>query len=189
MINQSVMNSNLKYIFKPKPLPERLIYRKTIDFFGTKIDHYTMFETKKNTHNHAIMLLFPQLIERDGLKSVPSLYIWRLISSNSGNGLGTAMLNFAKHCSRQAGCNGNFHLYAGVDMAPNRVPHIFYKKYGMNTADIKINNKLDKFIQEKRNATQYDFTEMCMYYPPVKVNEKISIFQKALKTLKTFFSI
>ncbi len=159
-----------------KELPDKLIYGKARDIYGQYAEEFVMFSTKKGSNNRAIMRCYPELIERDGKINVPSLYIWFLSSNCSGQGYGTAMLNFAIKHSKQIGCNGNFHLTADTSFMPNRIPHIFYRKFGMNTTTPAINKKLDKFIAHKKNATHRDFEIANMYYPPLQNKNKFLEF-------------
>lgn len=168
----------------PKKLPDKLILQQYTDYFGETVDRFVMFSTKKSeSGKYATMKCFPEFINRDGKKNVPSLYVWYLSSNCSGSGFGTAMLNFAKKYSKKLGCEGNLHLSADVGFTPNRVPHIFYYKYGMNTKNPAVNKKLKSFIQNNKQATWKDFENIDMYYPPI--NFPMTMFEKAIyKTLK-----
>ncbi len=162
-------------------LPENLIFHKTIKLDGGEYEKFVMFSTKTgDKKGTALMKCFPTLIERDGKKNVPSLYVWFLKSSE--HGFGTAMLNLARRYSQQVGCGGRFHLSADVGFMPNRIPHIFYRKFGMSTGDPGIDKKLDKFIARGKDATWNDFKTMPMYYPPMASQEqpKRTVFQKIL---------
>lgn len=166
------MNSLIKYpAARFRKLPERLIYKTKTDYYGTPVDKFIMFSTEKNSKMKATMKCFPEIIERDGRANVPSLYIWQLMSNCSGNGFGTDLLNFAKQYSKRIGCGGRFHLSADTAFTPRRIPHIFYKKYGMNTKSYAVNNKLDSFIKKGKTATWQDFDNIDMYYPPIKFKE------------------
>ena len=66
-----------------------------------------------------------------------SVYVKYLMSPDSGLGLGTDFLNFVQAYSKKKGCKGYFHLYASASYTPTRIPHIFYRKYGMNTENAK----------------------------------------------------
>ena len=189
-INICMNNLPLKYpplssVIKKTAIPEKLIYhiKTRYDYFIVPIDKFIMFSTKKGSRKTARMICFPQMIKRDE-KQVPSLYIWKLFAP--GDGFGTAMLDFAKTYSRQIGCGGNFHLQASGCYMPQRVPHIFYRKYGMNTVDPYINKKLDLFISKGKKATYKDFDEICMYYPPLDEKRKSGgLFSKILRIFKS----
>ncbi|MBD5401444.1 hypothetical protein HDR58_01400 [bacterium] len=153
------------------PVSDRLIYHKQIDVSGLSVDKFVMFSLKDDLYKHAEMTCFKDYIERDGKKNVPSLYIWFIKSNCSGNGFGADLLRFAKRYSKAIGCNGFFHLSSDVGFLPNRVPHIFYRKQGMNTMNPDINSKLDKFIRKGKDATYKDFPTIDMYYPPIQFEE------------------
>lgn len=152
----------------PKKFPDKLVTHKYYDYLGKKIDEFTMFSTKKSEQGkRAIMRCFPEQINRDGMEKVPSLYVLHLFSNCSGSGFGTAMLDFAKIYSKKIGCKGFFHLTSDTAFTPSRIPHPFYRKYGMNTGNIRIDKKLDKFVRSGKDATYQDFYNVEMYYPPI----------------------
>nr|QGT49826.1 hypothetical protein Melaina855_2130 [uncultured Candidatus Melainabacteria bacterium] len=172
----------LRYITKQK-IPDKLFYHKSLKLIENSdilLDEFIVFSTK-NPSEYAKMRCFKTEIERDNLKHVPSLYIWTLHSSSSGQGLGTALLHFAKMYSEELGCKGFFHLSADVSWMPNKVPHIFYRKFGMSTVDSCIDSKLDKFIKKHKTASYKDFNTVDMYYPPIQ-HQKGS-FVSAIKEL------
>lgn len=151
-----------------KQLPEVLIHKVPASFFDDEmVDTFVLFKTK-NSSQRSIMKCYPSFVTRDGLEEVDSLYIWKLFSFPRRNGLGTKTLDFAQAYSKKVGCKGNFHLIASVGYMPNEVPHIFYRKYDMNTNDASVNKKMDKFIKKGRNATYLDFGNINMFYPPIK---------------------
>lgn len=174
----------LKYKYKDK-LPDKLLIHSYFDYFGHAIDQFVMVSTKKSDEGkHAFMRCFPENIKRDSLFDIPSLYVQFLSSNCSGSGFGTAMLDFVRNYSKQIGCGGRFHLTADVALMPNRVPHPFYRKYGMNTGIHKVDKKLDKFVKNGKDATYKDFKNVEMYYPPLQSKTKttfLSLLYKALK--------
>lgn len=157
---------------KQKPFPDHLIYHQATgkhEITGEIIDRFIMFSTKKGEEKvKAVMECMKTVVDRDGQKNVPSVYIKNLLSPHSGLGLGTDFLNFAQFYSRKKGCNGYFHLYSSASYSPNKIPHLFYRKYGMNTKNANTNRKMDKFIAKGRNADYYDFSDVNMFYPPIK---------------------
>lgn len=169
---------------KYKPLaqkPEELIYKSGLRFgYGPKADFFFMLRTKE-PKKHSYMIVSPQEIERDGKTNVPSLYIWKIFSNPMKNGFGTKMLNFARYYSEKKGFKGYFHLEASPIYTPQSVPHIFYGKSGMNTKSPKLNKKIEIFIKNKKQATQEDFPNIVMYYPPIK-------YETILEKIKKFFS-
>jgi len=91
-----------------------------------------------------------------------------LLSKPRKQGLGKKLLQYATKMSEELGCGGRIFLGADPQFIPNEVPHIFYRKFGMNTESENVNNKLDKFIKEGKQATIKDFHKIKMYYPPVQ---------------------
>ena len=123
-----------------------------------------------------------------GDEVIKSLYISDLYSSSRGCGIGTALLDFAQDLSRENGCGGNIHLVASGCYAPEKVPHLFYRKYGMNTGDKFIDNKIDRFIKTGKKATRLDFDEVKMFYPPVKYPKKNNIFSRVMRFVGSLFN-
>ena len=165
--------SGLKYLpIKPKPFPKHLIYHQATskhEITGEIVDRFIMISTQKGEGKlKAVMECMKTVVDRDGQKNVPSVYVKTLLSPFSGYGLGTDFLNFAQFYSKKKGCNGYFHLFASASYSPHRIPHIFYRKYGMNTENANTNRRLDKFIIQGRKADYYDFSDVNMFYPPIK---------------------
>ncbi len=102
--------------------------------------------------------------------------------TNRNQGLGTKILKFAEEYSKQIGCKGYMTVKADGTFMPERIPHIFYRKYGFSTLEKKTDKKLDKFIRQKTNATKKDFPCLLMHYPNVPKNptRKILSFVKQL---------
>ena len=168
---------------KPHELPKSLIYKKDYDICGHTIKYFTMIDTHKGCQQ-AIMACVPAIVSRDG-KGMLSLYITYLKSYISGRGYGTRMLNFARKHSENIGYGGYIHLNAVSSLDPMRVPHVFYRKYGMNSGIRSIDKKLDKFIKQGKNATYNDFGSTFMYYPQVKYSK--TRMEKFIDKLKIWF--
>lgn len=176
----------LKYPpLKSKSLPEHLIYHQATgrhEVTGEIVDRFIMFSLKKGEERvKAIIECMKTTVDRDGVKNVPSVYIKNLMSPFSGLGLGTELLDFARVYSKKHGCNGFIHLFSSAGYTPNRIPHIFYRKYGMNTENASINRRLDKFISQGKTADHYDFSDVNMFYPPIK--NPITTWQQILNFL------
>lgn len=170
--------SRLKYPPIKHKFPRELIYHNSNRYNGIEnSDVYTIFKIDK-PKQFARLCCLPATVDRDGQKNVKSLYIWRLFSSPVHSGLGTKALDFAKTVSKKDGCNGYFHLDAHGGFTPHCIPHIFYKKYGMNTESDVINKKMDKFIKKKKYATYKDFKNLMMFYPPIE--KPITRFQQII---------
>lgn len=160
---------------KTKPLskrPDLLIHSfgKELNPFGQYIHRFVLFKTDLS-RKRTMMNCYPELIYRDNKDNVPSLFISKILSFPQNIGLGTKMLDFAQKFSKEIGCNGYFHLMADDCYTPNRVPHIFYWKYGMNTPNKEVNDKLDYFARNNKQARYIDFNNMEMFYPPIEKPE------------------
>ena len=109
--------------------------------------------------------------------------------TNKNQGVGTKILKFAEEYSKQIGCKGFMALKADGSYTPERIPHVFYRKFGFSTLENKTDKKLDKFVKRKINATNNDFPCMLMHYPILdkknKCYKKISLLFK--KLLQGFF--
>lgn len=175
---------HLKYPPIKYKLPDKLIYHSKIYSHGFKIEKFDMFSTNANCKARGEMYCFKEEIYRPDTDFVPSLYIDFLFSTHSGKGFGTSLLNFARNYSKQIGCNGRLHLMASSHIIPQKIPHIFYKKYGFNSVDKHTNKELDKFIKKHKTATYKDFMNTQMYYPPIKSKEN-----KFLTFFENLFSI
>ena len=162
----------LKYPPIKWQIPKHVIFHQTVgrhEITGEIIDRFIMFSTKKGEEDiKAVLDCMVTTVDRDGMRNVPSVYVNKLMSPNSGRGLGTEFLNFVQNYSKKKGCNGYFHLFSSAGYSPRRIPHIFYRKYGMNTNDANVNKRLDKFIAKGKTADYYDFSDINMYYPPIK---------------------
>lgn len=168
-----MLNTHLKYppIKKTniKKIPDVLISHQYFNYCNIPINHFILSPTKKSEFGKIVIMdCIDTYIKRDGKVNIPSLYIWKLISNCSGSGYGSKMLDFARIYSKKIGCNGYINLTADGCYNPHRLPHIFYRKYGMSTESSKIDKKLDKFIKKGKNATYKDFKTEEMYYPPIK---------------------
>ena len=108
-----------------------------------------------------------------------------LVVRTKNKGVGTEILKFAEEYSKQIGCNGYLTLKADGSYMPERVPHVFYRKFGFSTFNKKNDIRLDKFIKKDKIATIKDFPSLLMHYPPEP--RKISILiSKCVKLLKRF---
>ena len=122
-----------------------------------------------------------------GDKVVRSMYIGELHTSSMHKGAGTALLDHALSLCGEEDCVG-IHLVASGCYSRDRVPHIFYRKYGMNTGDRKLDKKMDMFIRTGKIATYKDFKEVKMFYPPVEYPKKNTVLHKIFRCLKNIFT-
>lgn len=111
------------------------------------------------------------------------LMISMIESYKKNQGIGKGMINFAKHFSKQNGCNGEIVLFADCSLTPKRVPHLFYRKQGFTTLNKIKDFKMDMFIKKNKDATWDDFSSMRMFYSPSMQKEK-PLSQK----IKEFFA-
>lgn len=97
----------------------------------------------------------------------------------------------AKRYSQQLGLEGRFHVDASSLKQYEYAPHVFYKKYGMNTGRPSIDKKLDLYIQKRKNATALDFKVLTMFYPPIQyeVKDKTPFLKRIMKAIYQFFSL
>lgn len=189
--------SKLKYpplqnLVKRK-LPDILIYQKQHKLsnkIDINVDEFVAFSTK-NASKWAKMKCVKAAVSREDCHTVMSLYVWLLKSQVSGCGLGSTLLKFAKKHSEKVGCNGYFHLCAVTHYDPDRIPHIFYRKFGMSSAEQSIDNKLDDFVKRGVNATENDFGPIDMFYPPIlhTKSSKKTTENGFIKKVKNIFKI
>lgn len=180
------MINNLRYPpikYNLKRIPEYLVY------YSNKNKLYHDFVMSKTSKPYATCSMYCNVTRLyDKFNVFPSLLIYVIKSNPIQQGLGSKMLDVAKIFSNKKGCDGRFHLFATSLYLSEKVPHIFYRKYGMTTGDKKIDKKLDKFIKIGKSATDKDFSSMLMYYSPKKFKTeevKLSFWQK----IKKFFNI
>ena len=156
--------SHLKYPpLKLRPLPKYLIMRN----YGKEKDGMRVYSTLSTKTGKICghVICRPETVMRNK-RRLRSMYVDELISYYPGNGSGTALLNFIKNLSKRTGCGGRFHLSASGCFTPQRVPHIFYRKYGMSTGNKYTDKRLDMFIKNGQDASTWDFNGVVMYYPP-----------------------
>lgn len=173
-------------------IPDHLIFKETIKYSsGIEEDCFTAISTK-NPKERAVMYCYPEQVYRRDMGWVNSLYISYLDAMNNPRkGLGTMLLNIAREYSIQLGFNGRLHVDASSVKNKEELPHVFYKKFGMNTGRPKIDEKLDWFIQTGKDATYLDFKIMSMFYPPIQYNvkDKTPFLKRIMKSISQFFSL
>ncbi len=148
--------------------------------------------SRNNQSERAVMYCNPEEVYRKDMGWVQSLFISYLnTGENSGKGLGTMLLDIARQYSQEMGLGGRFHLEAGSLYNSEQVPHIFYRKYGMNTGRPSIDRKMDSFVRKRKKATNLDFKIMPMFYPPIEydVKAKTSFFENVKKRFLAYFKI
>lgn len=173
-----------------KKIPQNIIYlwKQNEEYYLAKVTS-TKFPSSKG------MMHFKKSQHFHFYDDKPTLHILLLRSQPRKIGLGTSMLNFAKNFSKQIGCEGRISLIAEPELEPFDIAHTFYRKHGMTTMDSETDAQLDKFIQEKRPATIYNFPRLNMYYSPNNINNKttdiknIDIKNRFLGYFKKIFNI
>ena len=179
----------INYPIKTPKIPNILIYTCKKKSQNGSIRLYSKMFELKSGKVVAIMNSEKEMIERDN-EIIPSLYIDVIKSYKKRNGYGTKMLDFAKILSKKYGCNGYFHLIASGEFSPDAVPHLFYRKYGMNTGNYELDKKIDKYIKWHKSAKRKIFPNVDMYYPPreyQKINKKTGY--TIFSMLKSIFKI
>lgn len=111
----------------------------------------------------------------------PILAIDYIKVTTPNNGLGTAIIKFARNLSMQMGCKGHLVLKADSSITKTRIPHIFYRKLGFSSLDKKTDRQMDKFIKRNKSATPKDFPCLIMHFPAPKHNpSKIRTLYKTI---------
>ena len=168
-------NINLNIINSAK-IPDVLFYKRPKNsIMKPPQEEFVAFSTKGDKNWGELIIHKTNLILRDDYNG-DTLAIDFIESKNKHNGLGKAMINFAKNYSKQVGCNGYIILKATSIKNEEDVPHIFYKKENFSTLDKKIDKKLDYFIKKKLFAKPKDFPSMLMFYPPKEKTNKFREF-------------
>ena len=157
--------SHLKYPpIKPPKLPKYFIVPMFGDSYRPK--HIFAAVSSKSGKINGTIGFTPDIVFVKGHR-IKSIYVEDLASEVPNQGAGTALLDFTRRFSLKHGYKGRFHLVASTMISPERIPHPFYRKYGMNTGDIEVDKRIDEFIKLGKNATAYDFKSKMMYYPPM----------------------
>ena len=185
--------SNLKYPpLKPQKLPDYLMYRnyavESINDSNTRI--YNAISTKTGELCGRVSYSKESILHQG--KRINSLYVEDLRAYKPNQGVGTTLLNFIRTLSYNYGFGGNFHLRASGTLKPSRIPHIFYRKYGMTTGRKSLDAKMDEFIKEGKDATYKDFDCILMYYTPeapqkpkIKAKDATKYIKRFLRTILT----
>lgn len=155
-----------------KKLPDKLIYLRNINTaMHPPVEEYVIF-SPKNGKIGGIMHCHKMNVKiRPDFDGYP-LGIDLIRTEKSGEGFGTALINFAKNYSKQIGSEGQICLKSVTSLSPMRIPHLFYRKQGFTTLDKKTDKLLDAFIKIKNCATYRDFPPILMYYPDKKACTK-----------------
>lgn len=166
---------------KTNKLSENIITTHVSNNNGVKHYESSIFSTKTGDRKGFVSYHIDKVFREKQWK--PSVNVTFIFSNTRGSG--TALLNFVKNFSKQNGCEGRFHLLSDISLMPSKIPHIFYRKFGLNTGDKIIDKKLDRFIKKGKNATYHDFKSVKMYFPPIENGKTPSLIEK----IKSFLRI
>jgi len=185
----SLKNKPLISLAPLKKLPEKLIYHKKITYNNGIKEDYAVIFSLKDPSKSAYAYFYEDTVYRYDMGRVKSMYVAALSAEKNPNeGFGTALLKFIINKSKTKNTNGRIHLYASSNSNPDRVPHIFYKKFGMNTGNPLIDRKLDRYIAKRRDATSNDFTLQEFFYPQIGYKTKSKTFwTRFLIVIRNFF--
>lgn len=170
-----------------KPLPKYLIYSKKLTNTKRKVFEHILFSTKTGEELGFMITGNITGYHRDINLVGEQLGIDYLKSYKPNQGVGTALINFAKFLSRDNGYNGYICLKADGTMDTKRAPHQFYRKMGFTTLNDKIDKKIDRFNSKQKQATYKDLKCMLMFYPPINAEKKQGFWSKLLNEVKELF--
>jgi hypothetical protein len=166
-----------------KKLPEYLFWEHKDRFDTWDISMFSTKDPKKTGKMSLIKTTQPV----NG-RPTPYILVLMLLSKPRKQGACTKMLDYVQKFSKRNNCDGRFYLCADAQFTPKEAPHIFYRKYGMNTGVPVDDKKIDMFIKNGKNGTIQDFPHQKMYYPPIPPSEKPAPKQKSLwQLLKGLF--
>lgn len=156
--------------------PEKLIYYR---IFNNKIHDFSISSTTQPFITGVLTCSEEREFRDNGKRK--AVFVGLIKSNPRKQGLGTEMLNMAIGLSKKLGHEGRIFLCAFPSLCEEEVSQIFYRKFGMNCEDKKLNKKMDKFIKEGKSATIKDFPDKTyMYYPPVPTVKPEKIRKKSL---------
>ena len=156
--------------------PEKLIYYR---IFNNKIHDFSISSTTQPFITGVLTCSEEREFRDNGKRK--AIFVGLIKSNPRKQGLGTEMLNMAIGLSKKLGHEGRIFLCAFPSLCEEEVSQIFYRKFGMNCEDKKLNKKMDKFIKEGKSATIKDFPDkIYMYYPPVPTVKPEKIRKKSL---------
>ncbi len=184
------------YYFGPiknnnKNIPDTLIYKTIKQDKNTKqlYEHYTAFN--KNGKITGIIDGYMETIRPlvgdpffPGFKKKKSFYVYYIRSKE--HNFGNKLLDFAQITSKKKGGEGRFHLIASDRYNIKKKPHIFYRKYGMNSLYTEAIRDIDKYIKGKIKLDDLELTDIPMYFIPEELKKKSKIFPNIINKLLSF---
>lgn len=158
---------------KPKPLPDRLIYKSG--------NRYTMFSTKDGKTLGTMIAeekFYGKIIEEDyefypKKENYISLYITALHSKIKRQGVGRTFIEFAKHLANNERCQNRITLLAMNNQERNILdaPSPFYRKCGFSSAEKPGLEDVDRVLKGMR-PKHGDWYCCLPMYLPVKTKKK-----------------
>ena len=177
--------------YNNKKIPETLFYKtlRSDEEYGKPFEHFIAFNKKgkitgiidgamETIHPLVGSPFFP------GFKKFKSFYVY-YIRSHEHN-FGNSLLNFVQKISKKNGGKGRFHLIASDCYNPQKPPHIFYRKYGMDSLYTEIIRDIDKYIKGKIKLEDLDLIDTPMYFIPKESKQKQNIIKKITSKIKKF---
>ena len=182
--------------YNNKKIPEILFYKtlRSNSEYGKPYEHYVAFNKKgkitgiidgtiETIHPSVGPQFFPEL------KDVKSFYVYYLRSHE--HNFGNNLLDFVQKISKKNGGKGRFHLIASDCYNAKKPPHIFYRKYGMDSLYTEITREIDKHIKGKIKLEDMNLIDIPMYFIPKEPKQKTNntikiqnIIKKIISTIK-----
>lgn len=180
--------------YNNKKIPETLFYKtlRSDEEHGKPFEHYIAFNKKgkitgiidgamETIHPLVGSPFFP------GFKKFKSFYVYYLRSHE--HNFGNKLLDFVQNVSKKNGGEGRFHLIASDAYNPKKPPHIFYRKYGMNSLYTDIIKNIDRHIKGKLSLEDIDTIDIPMYFIPEEINKQKSNTKYLPKIINKIISI
>ena len=188
---------NNKYLgpinYNNKKIPETLFYRtlRNDEEYGQPFEHYVAFNKKGKITGiiDGTMETIHPLVGSpffSGIKNFKSFYVYYLRSHE--HNFGNKLLDFVQNISKKNGGEGRFHLIASDCYNPQKPPHIFYRKYGMNSLYTEVIRDIDKYIKGKIKLEDIGLIDTPMYFIPKESKQKQNKTIKFQNIIKTIIS-
>ncbi|MBE7712465.1 MAG: GNAT family N-acetyltransferase [Cyanobacteria bacterium SIG26] len=180
------------YNSSAQKLPDRLVYFHTKKQRWGTVEHNFKIISKYSSKLLGEMVCVPSKVYRKDVGEVNSLYIEYLSANkNIGQGVGRDLFNLAKIHSEQVGCGGYIYLESSDRLLPDKAPHTFYRKMGMNTGIKWVDEVLDVYISSGKYLQKGDLPILRMHYPPINVDVKSQtpLYKRIFMHIKDYFTI
>lgn len=170
-----------------KEIPRRLIYsgKQKQKFFSelnksdVELNYYNMYDREAGKVV-GTMISGPVVFNNKNIDiyNLPlgykSYYVNQLYVRQRMQGHGDAFIQFAKHMSKQTGCEGRLHLVASAIDCLVGPPHLFYKKEGLVASSPYVDQLLDFAISVHKKLTREDTDDIVMYLPTKIKHHKVA---------------